>query len=149
MTDIIIRKRPLASDGQSSQRKFYKKTARGKVLKVLRERYVRDDIACGIDGCRTCAGFTHPDGGLPPTGDLTHSAYPAGHFIVPDTNVFLHQMDLIESPLFNPPIILLQTVIDEVRHRSLPLHARLKGLVASEDKRIYVFYNEFHAETAV
>ncbi|KAG8744793.1 exosome catalytic subunit dis3 [Ceratobasidium sp. 414] len=150
MTDIIIRKHPLASDGQSSQRKFYKKTARGKVLKVLRERYVRDDIACGIEGCRNCVGFTYPDGGgLAPTGDLTHSAYPAGHFVVPDTNVFLHQMDLMESPLFNPPIILLQTVIDEVRHRSLPLHARLKGLIASEDKRIYVFYNEFHAQTAV
>lgn len=54
-------------------------------------------------------------------------------------------MDLMESPLFTAPIILLQTVIDEVRHRSLPLHARLKGLIASEDKQIYVFYNEFHA----
>ncbi|KAG9080496.1 exosome catalytic subunit dis3, partial [Ceratobasidium sp. 370] len=116
---------------------------------ILRERYVRDDIACGIEGCRNCTGFMHSDGELPPTGDLTHSAYPAGHFVVPDTNVFLHQMDLMESPLFNPPIILLQTVIDEVRHRSLPLHARLKGLIASEDKKIYVFYNEFHAQTAI
>ncbi|QRV85273.1 exosome complex exonuclease DIS3/RRP44 [Ceratobasidium sp. AG-Ba] len=152
MTDIIIRKRPLASDGQSSQRKFYKKTARGKVMKVIRERYVRDDISCGIDDCQNCALFTHSDGQaekLPPTGDLTHSKYPSGHFIVPDTNVFLHQMDLLESPLFKPPIILLQTVLEEVRHRSLPLHARLKGLVASEDKRMYVFYNEFHAQTAV
>ena len=52
-------------------------------------------------------------------------------------------MDLLESTLFNPPIILLQTVIDEVRHRSLPLYNRLKGLVDSEDKNIYVFYNEY------
>ncbi|CUA70573.1 exosome complex exonuclease DIS3/RRP44 [Rhizoctonia solani] len=86
---------------------------------------------------------------LSPAGDLTHAQFPAGHFVIPDTNVFLHQMDLIESPLFVPPIILLQTVIDEVRHRSLPLHSRLKSLIASEDKRIYVFYNEFHAQTAV
>ncbi|KAG9108384.1 exosome catalytic subunit dis3, partial [Ceratobasidium sp. 392] len=146
MADIIIRKRSLAQDGQSSQRKFYKKTARGKVLKVLRERYVRDDIPCGIESCRNCSSFTHAsdENFLPATGDLTHSAYPAGHFVVPDTN-----MDLMESPLFKPPIVLLQTVIDEVRHRSLPLHARLKGLIASEDKKIYVFYNEFHAQTAV
>ncbi|KAG8771111.1 exosome catalytic subunit dis3 [Ceratobasidium sp. 428] len=151
MTDIIIRKRPHIQDGQSSQRKFYKKTARGKVLKVLRERYVRDDIPCGIEACRNCSSFTHAneESFLPATGDLTHSAFPAGHFLVPDTNMFLHQMDLMESPLFKPPIILLQTVIDEVRHRSLPLHARLKGLIASEDKRVYVFYNEFHAQTAV
>ncbi|CAE6421872.1 unnamed protein product [Rhizoctonia solani] len=149
MAEIVIRKRPLA-DGQSSQRKFYKKTARGKVLKVLRERYVREDIQCGIDKCELCYSFTEGDKSpLPSTGDLTHAQFPAGHFIIPDTNVFLHQMDLIESPLFSPPIIILQTVIDEVRHRSLPLHSRLKGLIASEDKRIYVFYNEFHAQTAV
>ncbi|KAG8690408.1 exosome catalytic subunit dis3 [Ceratobasidium sp. 423] len=149
MAEIVIRKRPLAG-GQSSQRKFYKKTARGKVLKVLRERYVRDDIQCGVEKCELCYSFAEGDKSpLPSTGDLTHSQFPAGHFIIPDTNVFLHQMDLIESPLFAPPIIILQTVIDEVRHRSLPLHSRLKGLVASEDKRIYVFYNEFHAQTAV
>ncbi|KAH7333742.1 hypothetical protein B0J17DRAFT_696543 [Rhizoctonia solani] len=149
MAEIVIRKRPLA-DGQSSQRKFYKKTARGKVLKVLRERYVRDDIQCGVEKCETCYDFTEGNRSpLSSTGDLTHTQFPSGHFIIPDTNVFLHQMDLIESPLFVPPIIILQTVIDEVRHRSLPLHSRLKGLIASEDKRIYVFYNEFHAQTAV
>ncbi|KDN36458.1 hypothetical protein RSAG8_10850, partial [Rhizoctonia solani AG-8 WAC10335] len=149
MAEIVIRKRPLA-DGQSSQRKFYKKTARGKVLKVLRERYVRDDIQCGIEKCETCYSFTEGDASpLSSTGDLTHAQFPTGHFIIPDTNVFLHQMDLIESPLFTPPIIILQTVLDEVRHRSLPLHSRLKGLIASEDKQIYVFYNEFHAQTAV
>ncbi|KDN46757.1 hypothetical protein RSAG8_04137, partial [Rhizoctonia solani AG-8 WAC10335] len=149
MAEIVIRKRPLA-DGQSSQRKFYKKTARGKVLKVLRERYVRDDIQCGIEKCETCYSFTEGDASpLSSTGDLTHGQFPTGHFIIPDTNVFLHQMDLIESPLFTPPIIILQTVLDEVRHRSLPLHSRLKGLIASEDKQIYVFYNEFHAQTAV
>ncbi|CAE6477184.1 unnamed protein product [Rhizoctonia solani] len=145
MAEIVIRKRPLA-DGQSSQRKFYKKTARGKVLKVLRERYVRDDIQCGIEKCDLCYAFTEADKSpLSSTGDLTHAQFPTGHFIIPDTNVFLHQMDLIESPLFAPPIIILQTVIDEVRHRSLPLHSRLKSLIASEDKPIYVFYNEFHA----
>ncbi|CAE7125980.1 unnamed protein product [Rhizoctonia solani] len=149
MAEIVIRKRPLA-DGQSSQRKFYKKTARGKVLKVLRERYVRDDIPCGIEKCQLCYAFTDGDKSpLSSTGDLTHAQFPTGHFIVPDTNVFLHQMDLVESPLFTPPIIVLQTVLDEVRHRSLPLHSRLKGLIASEDKQIYVFYNEFHAQTAV
>jgi len=52
-------------------------------------------------------------------------------------------MDLLESNLFSPPILLLQTVIDEVRHRSLPLYNRLKALIESEDKNIFVFYNEY------
>ena len=54
-------------------------------------------------------------------------------------------MDLIESPLFNAPIILLQTVLEEVRHRSLPLYNRLKTLTKMDDKKIWVFYNEFRS----
>lgn len=54
-------------------------------------------------------------------------------------------MDLIESPTFTPPIILLQTVLEEVRHRSLPLYNRLKALVKADDKMIWVFYNEFRS----
>ncbi|PSS31962.1 hypothetical protein PHLCEN_2v2289 [Hermanssonia centrifuga] len=58
-------------------------------------------------------------------------------------------MDLIESSLFTPPILILQTVLEEVRHRSLPLYNRLKGLVKADDKRTWVFYNEFRSQTAV
>ena len=54
-------------------------------------------------------------------------------------------MDLIESSIFTPPIILLQTVMEEVRHRSLPLYNRLKALVKMDDKRTWVFYNEFRS----
>lgn len=54
-------------------------------------------------------------------------------------------MDLIESSLFKSPIILLQTVLEEVRHRSLPLHNRLKSLMKADDKRIWIFYNEFRS----
>lgn len=54
-------------------------------------------------------------------------------------------MDLIESSLFTPPIILLQTVLEEVRHRSLPLYNRLKALVKADDKQTWIFYNEFRS----
>lgn len=52
-------------------------------------------------------------------------------------------MDLMESPLFDAPLIILQTVLDEVRHRSLPLHNRLKALLQADDKEVFVFYNEY------
>ncbi|KAF9073535.1 RNB-domain-containing protein [Rhodocollybia butyracea] len=146
MVEITIRKRP-QTEAVVTQRKFFKKTARGKVVKVLRERYLRDDVACGIEGCRECS-TTIPEL-LPFTGSLEHQLFPNGHYILPDTNVFLAQMDLIESSLFNPPMILLQTVIEEVRHRSLPLYNRLKALSKSEDKQIWVFYNEYRSETAI
>ena len=113
---------------------------------VLRERYLRDDVACGIHNCRECASTsTSTSSTLPASGSLEHSLFPGGHFVLPDTNVFLSQMDLIESNLFTPPIILLQTVMEEVRHRSLPLHNRLKALIKADDKQTWVFYNEFRS----
>ncbi|GLB43614.1 putative RNR ribonuclease family protein [Lyophyllum shimeji] len=145
MVEITIRKRP-RTEAVVTQRKFFKKTARGKVIKVLRERYLRDDVGCGISGCNACPVT---DVVLPAAGDQTHRLFPNGHFILPDTNVFLSQMDLVESNLFLPPIILLQTVIEEVRHRSLPLYNRLNALIKAEDKRIWVFYNEYRSETAI
>ncbi|KAG5643684.1 hypothetical protein DXG03_000517 [Asterophora parasitica] len=160
MVEISIRKRP-RTEAVVTQRKFFKKTARGKVIKgepastsaqckliaaVLRERYLRDDVACGIHACPSC--FT-PHNVLPSAGDTSHASFPEGHFVLPDTNVFLSQMDLVESPLFTPPIILLQTVIEEVRHRSLPLYNRLNALLKMDEKRVWVFYNEYCSETAI
>ncbi|KAF8900484.1 mitotic control protein dis3 [Gymnopilus junonius] len=144
MAEITILKRT-RTEAVVTQRKFFKKTARGKVIKVLRERYLRDDVSCGIDHCRECTDAQS----LPVSGDLQHPSFPNGHFVLPDTNVFLSQMDLVESPLFTPPIILLQTVLEEVRHRSLPLYNRLKALTRMDEKKIWVFYNEYRAETAI
>ncbi|KAF9478006.1 RNB-domain-containing protein [Pholiota conissans] len=143
MVDITILKRP-RTEGVLTQRKFFKKTARGKVIKVLRERYLRDDVPCGVGSCRECKTDA-----LPFEGDMSHPLFASGHFVLPDTNVFLSQMDLIESPLFTPPIILLQTVMEEVRHRSLPLYNRLKALTKMDDKKFWIFYNEYRSETAI
>ncbi|KAG8899742.1 exosome catalytic subunit dis3, partial [Tulasnella sp. 408] len=52
-------------------------------------------------------------------------------------------MDLMEHDSFKVPIIILQTILEEVRHRSLPLYSRLKQLSQSEDKIVWTFYNEF------
>ncbi|KIP12193.1 hypothetical protein PHLGIDRAFT_98579 [Phlebiopsis gigantea 11061_1 CR5-6] len=148
MVEITIRKRP-RTDAVITQRKFFKKTARGKVIKVLRERYLRDDVSCGIHSCRECAAVEDAKPTLPSSGSTEHPTFPNGHFVLPDTNVFLAQMDLIESSLFTPPIVVLQTVMEEVRHRSLPLYNRLKALLKADDKQTWVFYNEFRSETAI
>ena len=111
MVEITIRKRPRA-EAVITQRKFFKKTARGKVIKgqyssnscnwpcltdfvrsltVLRERYLRDDVGCGIHSCGICAS-TMADPTLPSSGSLEHALFPDGHFLLPDTNVFLAQV---------------------------------------------------------
>lgn len=76
-------------------------------------------------------------------------AFPAGHYLVPDTNALLNAMDLFElnSAFFD--VIILQTVLEELRNRSLPLYNRIIALTKSEDKHFYVFFNEFRLETHV
>ena len=61
MSITLLRKRPISAvDGtgdqlvQQSQQQFLRKSARGKVTKVLREHYLRPDIPCGSLYCDAC-----------------------------------------------------------------------------------------------
>lgn len=81
-----------------------------------------------------------------PAGTKT---FPQGHYLVPDTNAFLTAMDLFEQSSAFYDVVVLQIVLEEVRNRSLPLYNRLVGLTKSEDKRFYVFFNEFRLETYI
>ena len=76
-------------------------------------------------------------------------SYPQGHYILPDTNALLNALDLFEQTSAFYDVIILQTVLEELRNRSLPLYNRLIGLTKSEEKRFYVFFNEFRQETYV
>jgi exosome complex exonuclease DIS3/RRP44 len=68
---------------------------------------------------------------------------------MPDTNALLNGMDLFEQTSSFYDVIVLQTVLEELKNRSLPLYNRLLGLVKSADKRFYLFFNEFRIETYV
>lgn len=76
-------------------------------------------------------------------------AFPSGHYLVPDTNALLNGMDLFEEEACFYDVIILQTVLEELRNRSLPLYNRLVGITKSEYKRFYVFSNEFRLETYI
>ena len=68
--------------------------------------------------------------------------------MVVDTNVILHQMDVLESPVFTN-VIIMQTVANEVRNHSMPLYNRLRTLLMDPDRRFWLFYNDFHQDTNV
>ena len=68
---------------------------------------------------------------------------------MPDTNALLNALDLFEQTSAFYDVIILQTVLEELRNRSLPLYNRLIGLTKSEEKRFYVFFNDFRLETYV
>lgn len=58
-------------------------------------------------------------------------------------------MDLFEVETAFSDVIVLQTVLEEVKNRSLPLYHRLVSLTKNQDKRFYVFFNEFRVETYI
>lgn len=147
---------------------FTKLTRRGKLVKVLREHYLRDDIPCGVAGCQSCGGDGNAaddidllgDGTSAGTGAQAHaarmqtqlSAEPArGQYAVFDTNILLHQMDVIEAAGAElvADVLLMQTVLAETRHRSLALYQRIRALMAEPSRRFVAFANEHHRDTYV
>ncbi|GAA5957793.1 hypothetical protein JCM21900_004555 [Sporobolomyces salmonicolor] len=129
----ILRKRP-AGQGGASSAAYWRKTARGKLQRVIREHYLRPAS----------------DFPLPPS--LPSSL----QWVLPDTNAILHQFDLISSSFFPAPLLISQTVLDEVRHRSLPLYNKLRTLVDDDFelpngggaiKRGFTVWNEAMEET--
>lgn len=118
------------------KRAFYRRTRRGKVLRVMEEAYLRDDLGCG-----SIRGTTVDVEAL---RQLAKGAF-RRRLVVLDTNVVLAQMDLLErsSEPFRC-IVVLQTVLNEVRHQNLSLYRRLKALMADESRELLFFANEHH-----
>ena len=91
---------------------FVKKTRKGAVVKVVREHYLRDDVWCGVKGCGKCKQETPPLEACPV---IESDLCPHPHYLLPDTNVVLHQLDFLEDPAITNAII-LQVVLQEVRY---------------------------------
>ncbi|KAM3863248.1 exosome complex exonuclease RRP44 isoform 1-T1 [Diretmus argenteus] len=124
---------------------FVRKTRSGRVMKIVREHYLRDDIWCGSEVCTDCkqeSTVLQRDACM----ESNLCAFP--HYLIPDTNVVLHQIDVLEDPLIRN-VIILQTVLSEVRHRSAPAYKRLKDIIHEKEKRFYTFTNEHHRETFI
>ncbi|KAK5162650.1 hypothetical protein LTR04_003166 [Oleoguttula sp. CCFEE 6159] len=151
-------KRSYAADPNASNlasKVYVRSTKSGKVQKIVRELYLRQDIPCSSKLCSQCLSVAPADYknevqrfvlSETPAGT---KRFPNGHYLVPDTNAFLNGMDLFEVETAFHDVIVLQTVLEEVKNRSLPLYHRVVSLTKNEDKRFYVFFNEFRLETYV
>ncbi|XP_023183752.1 exosome complex exonuclease RRP44 isoform X2 [Xiphophorus maculatus] len=124
---------------------FVKKTRSGGVMKVVREHYLRDDIWCGSEVCTECK---QDSAVLQRDACIESSLCPYPHYLVPDTNIVLRQIDVLEDPVIRN-VIILQTVLQEVRHRSAPVYKRLKDIIHEQGRHFYTFTNEHHRETFI
>ncbi|GFV45059.1 exosome complex exonuclease RRP44 [Trichonephila clavipes] len=122
---------------------FVKKTKKGSVVKTVREHYLRDDIFCGSAICSEC-----------PETSTNLEAFPSSfsdlctnpHYIIPDSNVVIHQIDVLGETAFKN-VIILQTVLEELRHRHSPAYNRLREIISNADRHFYTFTNEHHRQT--
>ncbi|KAI9777811.1 MAG: exosome catalytic subunit dis3 [Peltula sp. TS41687] len=151
-------KRSLAADPNASNissKVFVRSTKNGKAQKIVKEVYLRQDIPCSSKLCSICVpqAPTSAHGSVLPFVLSDRPAgtkkFPDGHYLIPDTNALLNGLDLFEQSTAFYDVVILQTVLEELRNRSLPLYNRLIGLTRSEEKRFYVFFNEFRLETYV
>ena len=127
---------------------FVKKTKKGNVLKVVREHYLRDDVHCGVITCSMChsSSFELCILEATPHSQSTKCLFP--HYILPDANVCLHQVDFLEDPaIIN--VILTQIVLQEVKHQNPGTYKRLRDIIANKARRFFVFSNEHHKDTYV
>ncbi|CUM63336.1 uncharacterized protein PRCAT00000908001 [Priceomyces carsonii] len=148
---MLERKR--LSSGLSVTSKVFVRSRNGGATKIVRELYLRNDIPCYSKLCHTCIDLikTGPQG---ESADFVLSLSPLklnkkAHYIVVDTNIVLHAIDLLENRGCFFDVIVPQTVLDEVRSRSFPIYQRIRALVKSEEKRFVVFHNEFNEASYV
>ncbi|KAL5557363.1 hypothetical protein UlMin_039599 [Ulmus minor] len=115
---------------------FVKKTRGGKVTKVVREHYLRDDIYCGASICKVCDSKA---------ARLSVSASP---ILILDTNVVLNQIDLLENQAIED-VVLLSIVLEEVKNKNLAVYNRVRALCSDTLRKFYVFSNEHHKDTYI
>lgn len=139
----------LKGSGGKAASSFIKMSKKGSIVSVCKEHYLRDDIPCGFEICHLCLGKNDKCNlPLPPTMAYKSDFSIHPHFLIPDSNIFLHQMDVLEQCSDFAFLIILQTVWDEVKHRHPKQHNRLKLLMESR-KHFYLFSNEHHKDTYV
>ncbi|XP_044270531.1 exosome complex exonuclease RRP44 [Tribolium madens] len=122
---------------------FIKKNKVGNYLKHVREHYIRDDISCGLQECEVCFPV---ESFLSPDHQNRCALFKYNHYLILDTNVVLDQMDILEEAAIGN-VIILHTVLNEVKHRSLPIYKRLCNVIENPSRHFYVFINDHHQGT--
>ncbi|KAJ2719723.1 exosome catalytic subunit dis3 [Coemansia sp. Benny D115] len=128
---------------------FVKRTRKGNVVRTVKEHYLRDDITCGLENCQHTVCKQQAQQTKGPLSSAPRSSTKWGmHYLVPDTNAFVNQIDIFERPIIND-VIVLSTVLDELQGLSLAVYNRVRAIVREKERRWFVFSNEHHRETFV
>ncbi|XP_043496983.1 exosome complex exonuclease RRP44 [Polistes fuscatus] len=135
---------------------YFRKTKGGNIYKTVREHYLRDDLWCGSKICKESSN-DFPNRCKQKDRECIldikdtsakSTFFSTPYYLVLDTNIILDQIDILSENVFYN-VIILQTVLKEVRHKSPVVYKRLKEIIADVKRRFYIFVNEHHKETYV
>jgi exosome complex exonuclease DIS3/RRP44 len=136
------KKRQFSSFVSNNNNKGSSNVTNNKQMKrTTREHYLRDDVYLGISDCPL--KYKGSDESKWVLLSSTNDS-----IIVIDTNVALHQLDVIAHKAITN-LVVCSTVLEEVRNRSRNAYERLRELIKQKEKRFFVFSNEFHRECFV
>ncbi|CAG4919042.1 unnamed protein product [Colias eurytheme] len=128
-------------------RTFLTKTKRGNILKIVREHYLRDDLLCGSEACNVCP-HKNDEYVLDAKPESICALFDYNHYIILDTNAVLHQIDVLEDDALKN-VIVLQTVLDEVKHQNTAIFQRLLEVIGNKKRKFFSFVNEHHKDTYI
>ncbi|KAK1944347.1 Exosome complex exonuclease RRP44 A [Phytophthora citrophthora] len=133
-------------------------TRRGRVVRKVRERYLRDDLSCSLSNCALCSAEDDVSAAahvLGTTKTLLGDSPRDGMYLLPSMKTVLLQMDVLEfstkkkkkqvdtSEVF-ADVVVLETVWEFVKRQDLGVYNRLRALLMNADRRFVVFANEHH-----
>jgi len=129
------------SNTNQACRSFFKRTRKGNVVQITRERYIRES---------QCYGYLHKRALSKEKLMSMFDTKGKAHLLVLDTNVALLQIDLFESKLKDSlkNVVVSQTVLQEVQHLNQAVYRRLCDLLRDENRPFIFFPNEVTQETA-
>ena len=115
----------------------------GKLMAVVREQYLRNDLSCHSALCQLpqCTKDSNdPNCGILPPN--------VTHYLIPFVDVAGHYMEVLEIPEITG-IIFLQTVVNAVKLAKGGQYRRLCSIVRDKRKGSIFFANEFFKPTVV
>ena len=126
---------------QLNRKVFFKKTRKGKVVQPVQESYLHADLECGFMCGKSVS--------MNVLRDITAQA-PHKHLLIIDTNIAMHQVDVLEYNCPNTSmIVIMQTVLQELKHLNANIYARILQLVKDTSKSFIFFPNELSSNTCV
>jgi exosome complex exonuclease DIS3/RRP44 len=123
----------------------YKRTRRGKIRKLVRPVFFRDDIACGVVGCQNCVDKDIST--QLPAIDSSKT------ILVVDSETAVTQTDFILQDSCVSNCVLCYTALDRVKSVNRARADKLRSLCTpaslNTDRSFYAFPNEFLQEAFV